>query len=146
MGKVTSGVFTCDNNKLEFEINEVYATPAELINFEITIDNNDENWTSYDSQGYENSLITGKGYSISATMKRVIGDACQEYLVEKAFKKGQDARGKVKVTLANGLTITDTMNIKVNNIGAAGEATSVAELEVECTHASGVPEVSQATE
>lgn len=146
MGKVTSGVFTCDNNLLEFEINEVYATPAELVNFEITIDNNEESWPSYDSQGYENSLITGKGYSISATMKRVIGDACQEYLVEKAFKKGQDARGKVRVTLANGLTITDTMNIKVNNIGAAGEATSVAELEVECTHAAGVPNVSQATE
>ena len=50
------------------------------------------------------------------------------------------------MTLANGLTITDTMNIKVNNIGAAGEATSVAELEVECTHAAGVPNVSQATE
>lgn len=141
MAKVTAGVFTCDNNSIAFEVESEYIVPAELINFEITIDNTEETWVSYDSEGFENALITGKGYGVNVTCKRVIGDPCQEYIVGKMFAKGQEARGNVKVTLADGTTITDKMNIKVTNIGAGGEGTTVAELQAELTHAEGVPVV-----
>lgn len=143
MAKVSAGVFTCDNNSIAFEVDGEYLVPAELINFEITIDNTEETWVSYDSEGFENALITGKGYGANVTCKRVIGDPCQEFIMGKMFTKGQEAQGNIKVTLANGLTITDKMNIKVTNIGAGGEGTAVAELQAELTHASGKPVVAK---
>ncbi|MDY3828041.1 MAG: hypothetical protein SOZ71_04570, partial [Clostridium sp.] len=96
MPKVSSGVFPVFNN--EFKIGTKGKTSAEedmkiiadLETFSVSLDNNIEEWTPMDTEGWVKRLMTGKGFSISLNGKRNIGDAGNDYVAGLAFKTGQD--------------------------------------------------------
>lgn len=147
---VKNGVFPVHNNIFEFgtkglsSTDEDMATPANMESFSPAFDNTIQDWFSMENEGWRSSLMTGKGWSISFSGKRTIGDKCNDYIAGLMLKVGQDACTKFKWTLPDGLTISQDVVIAVTNNGG-GETTDVAKLEFEC-RSTGKPTVTLPTE
>ena len=136
MGVVTSGVFPVHAGN--FEVNTgtkeaaQWAVPAELEEITVEISNNTETWNSFKEGGWESALVTGKATKITVKGKRCIGDAGNDLIAGKLLLTGQDAYIGVRITHADGRTLTwDKMACGVKNDGAGGKATDVGALEAE---------------
>lgn len=118
-------------------------TPAGLENFSPSFDNTIEEWYSMENQGWRSALLTGKGWSIGFSGKRVVGDAANDYIAGLMLAIGQDACTKFYWRLPDGLTVEQNVIVAVSNNGG-GDTTNVGKLEFEL-RSDGKPTVTAPT-
>lgn len=126
----TTGVYPCYENQFKIETGSAtMSTIADCESFSVSFDNNVEEWTPFDTEGWVRRLMTGKGISISVTAKRNVGDTGNDAVASTAWKNGRDCEKDVEWTFPDGTVVkfTDAI-INVTNVGA-GDSTAVAPLE-----------------
>ncbi len=147
---VTKGVFPVHNNIFKIGIaglestEDEMLTPAGLENFSPSFDNTIEDWYSMENKGWRSSLLTGKGWSIGFSGKRVVGDTANDYIANKMLAIGSEACTKFYWQLPDGLTVEQNVIISVTN-NSGGDTTNVGKLEFEL-RSDGKPTVTEPTE
>lgn len=129
-----TGVYPCHENQFQIDTAASGETAAlksiaECVSFSVSFDNGVEEWNPFDQQGWVRRLLTAKGFTISVTAKRHIGDDGNDAVAALAWKNGRDAEKDFQWTFPDGTTVkvTDAV-INVKNIGS-GDSTAVAPLE-----------------
>ena len=89
--------------------------------------------------------MTGKSVTISASGKRNVGDAGNDYVAGKAFKNGREAEGYFQWTFPDGTKIGFSDAVFSVTAYSAADSTNVAPLEFEVM-SNGKPELTQATQ
>ena len=136
MATVTSGVYPVFNNVFKIgtkgrtSTTEDMKTIADCETFSLSMDNNVEEWTSMTTEGWIRRMQTGKGFSISISGKRNVGDDGNDYVASKLFSTGQSVETKFEWEFADGTTVSFDCIISVSNAGT-GDSTNVAPLEFE---------------
>lgn len=143
----TTGVYPVYKN--QFEINTdgrgsdgTFATIADMESFSVSFDDNVEEWTPMDTEGWTRRLKTGKGMTISLSGKRNVGDAGNDYVAGLAWKSGQDCNSTLKWNFPNGDSVEIPCVINVTEAG--GDSTNVEPLAFECM-SDGKPSFTAAT-
>ena len=140
----TTGVFPCYENKFKVKVQDTFVTIADCETFEVAFDNNVEEWTPFESEGWVRRLMTGKGVTITVSGKRNIGDAGNNYIAGLAFKNGREAEVDFQWTFKDGTIVEFTgAPINVTALGS-GDSTAVAPLEFEIL-SNGKPTVTPAS-
>lgn len=148
MATVTSGVYPVFNNIFKIGIKgktsteEDMKTIADCETFSLSIDNNVEEWTPMTTEGWIRRMQTGKGFSISISGKRNVGDEGNDYVASKLFATGADVETKFEWEFADGTKVSFDCIISVSNAGT-GDSTNVAPLEFEVM-SNGKPTVTPA--
>lgn len=143
----TTGVYPVYKN--QFQINTAgrgsegtFVTVADMESFSVSFDDNVEEWTPMDTEGWARRLKTGKGMTISLSGKRNIGDAGNDYVAGLAWKSGQDCNSTLKWNFPNGDSVEIPCVINVTEAG--GDSTGVEPLAFECM-SDGKPSFTAAT-
>ena len=89
-----------------------------------------ESWYDMTQEGWQDSLVTGKAFSIALSGKRVYGDAGNDLVAGLYGAIGTAANKRFQWTFANGAKLEFACAIDVTNIGG-GDTTGVDSLE--CT-------------
>ena len=140
----TTGVFPCYENQFKVKVQDTFVTIADCETFEVAFDNNVEEWTPFESEGWVRRLMTGKGVTITVSGKRNIGDAGNNYIAGLAFKNGREAEVDFQWTFKDGTVVEFTgAPINVTALGS-GDSTAVAPLEFEIL-SNGKPTVTPAS-
>lgn len=133
---VASGVFPVYNNIFKIGTKGSASTApadmspiADLETFEVGFDNNIEEWTPMDTEGWVRRLATGKGFTITLSGKRNIGDVGNDYVAGLMFKSGKDLESKFEWEMPNGTKVT--FNCIVNVTTGGGDSTNADALELE---------------
>lgn len=148
MATVTSGVYPVFNNVFKIGTKgrtstaEDMKTIADCETFSLSMDNNVEEWTPMTTEGWIRRMQTGKGFSISVSGKRNVGDEGNDYVASKLFSTGQAVETKFEWEFADGTTVSFNCIISVSNAGT-GDSTNVAPLEFEVM-SDGAPVVTPA--
>ncbi len=128
------GVYPCYKNQFAIDItggdgsNEENVVPvADMESYSVSIDGNVEEWNPYDAEGWVNRLVTGKSITISASGKRNVGDAGNDYIESIALKTGTDCNTTFVWNFPSGAKLTLPCVISVTEWGA-GESRAVAPL------------------
>ncbi|MEG0133766.1 MAG: hypothetical protein RR851_14640 [Clostridium sp.] len=136
MAAITSGTYPVYNNKFSIGTKGMTSTlPADMVtiaeleSFSVSIDTNIEEWTSMTEEGWVSRLATGKGFSISLSGKRCVGDVGNDYIAGLMFKTGTDLSTKFVWELPTGTKIA--FDCVVNISSAGGDSTAVEGLEFE---------------
>lgn len=116
-------------------------TIADLETFSVSIDNTIEEWTPMTTNGYVRRLQTGKGFSISLSGKRNVGDEGNDYVAGLMFKTGQDVETKFEWTMPSGTKVAFDCIVNISTAG--GDSTAVDALEFEVM-SNGEPTVTPA--
>lgn len=128
-----SGVYPCYENQFKIDTSSSstanYVTIADCETFSVAFDNNVEEWTPFDTEGWVRRLLTGKGVTVTVSAKRNVGDAGNDAVAAIAWLNGRSAEKAFQWTFPDG-TVVEFPNavINVTNIGA-GDSTGVAPLE-----------------
>ena len=136
MPKITSGVYPVFDNVFKIgtkgrtSTEEDMKTIADCETFSLSMDNNVEEWTPMTTEGWVRRMQTGKGFSISISGKRNVGDDGNDYVASKLFETGQAVETKFEWEFADGTTVSFNCIISVSNAGT-GDSTNVAGLEFE---------------
>ena len=129
----SSGVYPCYENQFKIDTASSdtanYVTIADCETFSVAFDNNVEEWTPFDTEGWVRRLLTGKGVTVTVSAKRNVGDAGNDAVAAIAWLNGRSAEKGFQWTFPDG-TVVEFPNavINVTNIGA-GDSTGVAPLE-----------------
>lgn len=129
-------VFPVFNNQFKIGTNGLnsekpdMATISDLETFEVSFDNNVEEWSPMDMEGWTRRLATGKSLSITLSGKRNTEDNGNNYVSGLAFKTGTDLYSKFEWVMIDGTTVAFNCVINVTNNGG-GDTTNVAGLEFE---------------
>ncbi len=148
MATVTSGVYPVFNNifkigtKGKISTEEDMKAIADCETFSLSMDNNVEEWTPMTTEGWIRRMQTGKGFSISISGKRNVGDEGNDYVASKLFATGADVETKFEWEFADGTKVSFDCIISVSNAGT-GDSTNVAPLEFEVM-SNGKPTVTPA--
>lgn len=136
MANRTSGVFPVFENKFKIGKNgresteQEMVTIAEMETFSVSIDGNTEEWSPMEAEGWLNRMVTGKALGISMSGKRMIGDAGNDYVAERAWKTGTDCDSKFEWIFPSGGTLAFDCIVNVSNVGG-GDSRNVGGLEFE---------------
>ena len=142
-----SGVYPVFNNvfkigtKGKASSDEDMQPIADLETFSVSLDNTIEEWTPMTTQGWVRRLQTGKGFSISLSGKRNVGDKGNDYVAGLMFKTGQDVETKFVWEMPSGMKVE--FDCLVNISSAGGDSTAVEGLEFEVM-SNGAPTVTPA--
>lgn len=132
MATTTSGVFPCYKNQFQVGTSGSSGTMNQIANceeFSVSFDNNVEEWTAFESEGWTSRLMTGKGVKISVKAKRTIGDTGNDLIAGFAFKNGTEAEADFQWTFPDGTKIVFSKAvIGVTALGVGG-STNVGPLE-----------------
>ena len=148
MATVTSGVYPVFNNifkigtKGKISTEEDMKAIVDCETFSLSMDNNVEEWTPMTTEGWIRRMQTGKGFSISISGKRNVGDEGNDYVASKLFATGADVETKFEWEFADGTKVSFDCIISVSNAGT-GDSTNVAPLEFEVM-SNGKPTVTPA--
>lgn len=148
MAKITSGVYPVFENEFKIGIKgkasttEEMKTIADLENFSVALDNNVQEWTPMTTQGWVRRLQTGKGFSITLSGKRNVGDEGNDYVAGLMFKSGQDVNSKFEWIMPDGTSIAFDCVVNISSAGGASTDVDVLEFEV---MSDGAPVVTPAT-
>ena len=143
-----TGVYPVLNNIFKIGTSGLQSTADQMVTikdittFSVSFDNNVEEWTPMDQEGWVRRLLTGKGIKIALSGKRCVGDAGNDYVAGLAFKSGQDVETKFEWTFPSGLKVEFNVVINLTNVGG-GESTDAAPLEFEVM-TNGKPTVTEA--
>ena len=108
-----------------------YVNIADCETFGVAFDNNIEEWTPFDTQGWVRRLMTGKGVTITVTAKRNVGDEGNDLVAGLTFENGRKVEKNFQWTFPDGTKVEfPKAVINVTNVGA-GDSTAVAPLEFE---------------
>ncbi|HHY42982.1 MAG TPA: hypothetical protein GX514_09120 [Thermoanaerobacterales bacterium] len=110
--------------------------------FSPSVDGNVEEWTPMDTQGWVRRLMTGKGFSISLSGKRHVGDPGNDYVASLAWKSGLDCNTKAAIVFPNGDELRFDCVVNVTQ-PFGGDSTNVSTLEFELM-SDGKPEYIEA--
>lgn len=144
-----TGVYPCYEN--QFQINTgasgegaaFMKTIADCTTFSVSFDNNVDEWTPFDTEGWRRALMTGKAVTISVTAKRNVGDAGNDAVAGLAFLNGRDVEKDFQWTFPDGtVVLLEKAVINVKNVGA-GDSTATAPLEFNVM-SNGKPKVTPA--
>lgn len=136
MARIQSGVYPVFEN--EFKIGSKgkdstasdMVTIADLENFSVALDNGIQEWTPMTTQGWIRRLQTGKGFSITLSGKRNIGDAGNDYVAGLMFKSGQDVNSKFEWIMPDGTTVAFDCVVNISSAGGGSTDVDVLEFEV----------------
>ena len=148
MATVTSGVYPVFNNIFKIGTKGKISTEqdmkaiADCETFSLSMDNNVEEWTPMTTEGWIRRMQTGKGFSISISGKRNVGDEGNDYVASKLFATGADVETNFEWEFADGTKVSFDCIISVSNAGT-GDSTNVAPLEFEVM-SNGKPTVTPA--
>lgn len=148
MSRVDSGVYPVYNNVFKLgtkgreSTEEDFAEVADMESFSVSFDNNVEEWTPFTLQGWKRRLVTGKGFSITLSGKRNIGDKGNDYAASFAWKSGKDTETIGRWEMPDG-TVID-FDCVVNLSADGGDSTNVNTLEIELL-SDGKPRITEAT-
>ena len=134
-GAIDSGVYPVFEN--EFKVNvggkngsaNEFKIIADIETFSVSIDSNIEEWTPMDTEGWIRRLMTGKGFTITLSGKRNIGDPGNDYVDSLKFLTGQDTETQMQWVMPSGTTVT--FNCIINQTTAGGDSTAVDALDFE---------------
>jgi hypothetical protein len=133
MSTVT-GVFPVFNNVFQIgtagEASEEtdMKTIAEMETFSVKMDGKVQEWTPMTAEGWTSRLMTGKGFTITLSGKRYIGDAGNDYVAGLAWASGRTCSSKFKWTFPSGGTLEFGCVVNVTTPGG-GDSTDVDSLE-----------------
>lgn len=141
-----TGVYPCYENQFQIGTGEggkTFSNIADCETFSVAFDNNVEEWTPFDTEGWIRRLMTGKGVTITVSAKRNVGDAGNDAVAALAWLNGRKVEKPFQWTFPDGTKVefTDAV-INVTNIGA-GDSTAVAPLEFDVM-SNGKPTVTPA--
>jgi len=97
---------------------------------DFTFSNGVENWTPYETSGWQRALMTAKAASVTVTAKRNIGDAGNDYIAGLFMTNGEDANSGLDITFPGGSVFSMPAVVNVTSIGG-GAATDVSPLVAE---------------
>lgn len=143
---VTSGVYPCYENQFAIGKGSADTATTNIANCEeysVSFDNNVNEWTAYENEGWTSRLMTGKSVTISVKAKRTIGDAGNDAVAELAFKNGTAVQLPFKWTFPNGASVLFKDAVISVTANGAGPSTDVATLEFEVM-SNGKPEYTPA--
>lgn len=138
---VLNNIFKIGTSGLESTVDQMKSI-KDVTTFSVSFDNNVEEWTPMDQEGWVRRLMTGKGIKISLSGKRCVGDEGNDYVAGLAFKSGQDVETKFEWTFPSGLKVEFNAVINLTNV-SGGESTDAAPLEFEVM-TNGKPTVTEA--
>lgn len=98
--------------------------------FSPSIDSNVEEWTPMDTQGWVRRLMTGKGFAISLSGKRHVGDPGNDYVAGLAWKNGSACSSVAEIEFPNGDKLEFDCVVNVTT-PFGGDSTGVSGLEFE---------------
>ena len=128
---ISSGVYPCYEN--QFKIGAVGSqtlnTIADMESFSVSLDDGVEEWTPFESGGWNRRTKTAKSMSISVSGKRNVGDAGNDFVAGLAFKNGRESEADFEWTFPDGTVVK--LGDAVINVTALGssDSTGVAPLE-----------------
>jgi len=133
MATITSGVYPVYNNIFKISTNGRGETPSfaiikECDTFTVALEDNIEEWTPFDTEGWTRRLVTGKSLTITITAKRYVGDPGNDYIAGKLLASGQNSCSVFQWTFADGAILTIPCVINVKNLGG-GDSKVVAPVE-----------------
>lgn len=144
---ITSGVYPVFENSFRIGINGKTSTSAQMktiadmTSFSVSMDNGIEEWTPMTTGGWIRRLMTAKGFSITLSGKRNVGDAGNDYAAGMMWKTGQDTESVFEWIFADGTVVR--FDCIVNVTTAGGESTNAESLEVTVL-SNGKPSISLA--
>lgn len=148
MAVTNTGVYPCYENQFAIGATGESAPTSTIANcetFSVSIDNNVEEWTPFEAEGWTSRLMTGKSVTISVTAKRTVGDTGNDMVSDLAFKNGRSAEVNFKWTFPDGTAVVfNGAVISVTALGS-GDSTAVAPLEFEVM-SNGKPTITPAAE
>ena len=97
----------------------------------MAFDNGVQEWNSFDQEGWTSRLATTKGITITASGKRNVGDAGNDFIAGLAFKNGRDLYTDFKWTFPDGTAVEFTNAVINVTSNGSGETGDVAPLEFE---------------
>lgn len=148
--RVTGKVFPVFSNKFKIGTKGVESAEADMVmvanleNFAPAIDGSVEQWFSMDSEGWADSMMSGKELSFSFSGKRTYGDVGNDYIANLAWKTGNDVVSPFEWEMPNGSKIKFDCVINVTAPGG-GDTTALDALEFEII-CKGKPEFTPATD
>ena len=142
-----SGVYPCYENQFQINTSATstasWKTIADCTTFSVAFDNNIEEWTPFEQEGWIRRLMTGKGVTITVNAKRNVGDDGNDAVAALAWLNGRDCEKDFKWTFPDGTVVEfGSAVFNVTNAGS-GESTDVAPLEFE-VQSNGKPTVTPA--
>ena len=108
-------------------------TIADMESFEISIDDNTEEWYPMEGGGTAKALNTGAKYSVSLSGKRSVGDAGNDYVAGLAWKRGLDRKTKFEFTLPDDTHIAFPEAMVSFSAAGGGDSNAIGALEFEVT-------------
>lgn len=130
------GVYPVFNIGFKIGIQGRESTPTDMViikdmeTFSPSIDGNVEEWTPMDTEGWVRRLMTGKGFSISLSGKRHVGDPGNDYVAGLAWKSGLNCSSKAEIVFPNGDKLEFNCIVNVTT-PFGGDSTNVSGLEFE---------------
>lgn len=139
-----TGVYPCYENQFEVDTSTTGSAEMKSIadceTFSVNFDNGIEEWTPFETEGWQRRLMTAKAVTISVTGKRNVGDAGNDAIASLAFKNGRNVERDFAWTFPDGTVVKFSgAVINVKNIGA-GDSTAVGPLDFDVM-SNGKPEV-----
>lgn len=127
------GVYACWKNMFSIGAAggaEPPTTPiADCVTFGLQFNNNIEEWTPFDTEGWMKRHMTGKDVVIPVSAKRNVGDAGNDMVAGISFESGHSAEKDFAVNFPDGSKawFKNAVISVTNNSG--GDSTNVAPLE-----------------
>lgn len=102
----------------------------DMTTFSPSVDGKIDEWTPMDTKGWIRRMMTGKGFAISLSGKRNVGDPGNDYVAGLAWKSGADCSSKAEIEFPDGdkLTFDCVVNVATP---FGGDSENVSNLEFE---------------
>lgn len=120
------------NNKFGVKITADATAYSPILNLEslkLSVDNTVESWSTFEDEGYERSLVTGKKISIEGSCKRIYSDAVHNKLFEIAWLTGTDCELPCQWTFPDGRTFQFQGVFAIKNFAGGSKPTDIDTIE-----------------
>lgn len=146
MATTNTGVYPCYENQFQIGAHGTDTADKQIANceeFTPSFDNQVEEWTPFEQQGWKNRMLTGKGVTISVKGKRTKGDPGNDLVASLAFLSGHDVECPFQWTFPDGTKVLFPNAIINVTACGSGQSTNVGPLEFEVM-SNGKPVITEA--
>jgi hypothetical protein len=130
----STGVFPCYENQFSVGTKGETSTDtdmkpiAEMESYSIKFDGKPQEWTPYETDGWTERMMTGKGFTLSVSGKRCVGDAGNDYIAGLAWLNGRSCNTKMTWNFPSGGKLEFNAVVNVTSVDG-GKSEDVAPLE-----------------